>query len=241
VALVNAMQVLGVITARGGSRGLPGKNIADVAGKPLIGWTIAAARAARGLTRSIVSTDSAAIAAVARQCGAEVPFLRPPELARDETPHLPVLLHALDWMRDHAGFDADYVMLLQPTSPLRNAADIEESLALAARHGAESVVAMVEPHGHPYWCKTLAPDGRVVPLLPPYAGSLRRQDLPPALLPNGALYLVRTDFLRRTGGFYGERTYAYVMPPERSLDVDTAWELELVRLVMAPREAHAAH
>lgn len=232
------LKILGIITARGGSKGIPGKNLAIVGGKPLIAWTIDAARESRWLTRTIVSTDSEEIAAVARECGADVPFLRPPELARDETPHLPVLLHALDWMEQQAGFKADYLLVLQPTSPLRTAADIDAAIELAREKDADSVIGMAEIHGHPYWCKTLLPDGRLAPLVSPPPGSLRRQDLPKALMPNGAIYLARIDWFRQHETFYGEKTFAYVMPPERSLDIDTPWELQLAQMIFRERQNH---
>lgn len=234
------MKTLAVITARGGSKGVPGKNLAMVGGKPLIAWTIEAARAARRLTRTIVSTDTEEIAEVARQWGADVPFLRPPELARDDTPHLPVVLHALDWLRDQEKFNADYLLGLQPTSPLRTAADIDAAIALAQEKDADSVIGVTEPHGHPYWCQTLLPDGRLAPFLPPPPGSLRRQDLPVALMPNGAIFLARIEWLRRHGSFYGGKTFAYVMPPERSLDIDTPWDLDLARMVLQEKQGHAA-
>ncbi len=235
------MKIIGLITARGGSKGVPGKNTALVGGKPLIAWTIEAAQQARLMTRAIVSTDSEEIAAVARQWGAEVPFLRPAELAQDGTPHLPVLLHALDWMRDNEGWEADYFMVLQPTSPLRTAADVDASIALAQQKDADGVIGMAEMHGHPYWCKTLLPDGRLAPLFDAGTGSLRRQDLPSALMPNGAIYLARTPWFRQSGSFYGDKTFAYVMPPERSLDIDTAWELALARLLVQRNLHHENH
>jgi CMP-N,N'-diacetyllegionaminic acid synthase len=233
------VNVLAVITARGGSKGLPGKNTAVVGGKPLIAWTIDAALGSKKLARAIVSTDAVEIAAVARQWGAEVPFIRPAELALDDTPHVPVLLHGVDWMREHAAFETDYVMLLQPTSPLRTSTDIDAAIQIAEEKGADSVVAMTQPHGHPFWCKTLAPDGRLRPLVTSHHGSLRRQDLPVALLPTGAIYMVNVEFLRKTGEYYGENSYAYVMPPERALDIDTAWDLELARLVMEDKVRRA--
>lgn len=228
------MSVLGIITARGGSKGVPGKNIALVGGKPLLAWTIEAARSSRMLTRTIVSTESEEIAEIARQWGAEVPFLRPQELARDDTPHVPVVLQALDWMQRQAGFSADYLLVLQPTSPFRTAADIDAAIEIARVKNADSVIGMVMPHGHPFWCKRVLSDGRLAPLLPTDGDAHRRQDLPAALMPNGAIYLARIDFFLRQQSFYGEKTFAYLMPPERSLDIDSPWDLQLARLIAGP-------
>src|SRR5437868_14236669 len=124
------VRVLGVITARGGSKGLPGKNLRPLAGTPLIAHTIDTALAAAAFDRLILSTDDETIAAAARSRGCDVPFMRPAELARDETPHLPVLQHAVRWLAEHDRYSPDAVMILQPTSPLRRAQDIRESIAL---------------------------------------------------------------------------------------------------------------
>ena len=174
--------MLAIITARGGSKGLPQKNIRPLAGKPLIAYTIEAALQARLLDRTVVSTDDHQIAEIARQFGAEIPFLRPPELARDETIVYPVLTHALRWLDEHEGYRPDYVMLLQPTSPLRTAEDIDNSITIALEKNAEGVVSLCETKHHPYWTKQIAGDGQIVDFIPrnnPHS-YLRRQDLPPA-------------------------------------------------------------
>ena len=145
------MNCLAIITARGGSKGLPGKNIKLMAGKPMIVWTIEAARQAQSVARVCVSTDDAAIASVSRDWGAEVPFLRPVELARDDTPGIAPVLHAVKWMEEHEGYRPDYVMLLQPTSPLRTAQDITSATELAESKGGDSVVSVSEVKHHPCW------------------------------------------------------------------------------------------
>ncbi len=218
--------VFGIITARGGSKGIPRKNIARVAGRPLIAWTIAAARASRHLTRLLVSTDDNAIAEISRTEGAEVPFLRPSELSEDDSPHVAVVQHALAWLRDQEACEPDFVMLLQPTSPLRTAADIDAAIELAERSGTEAVVGVTEVRQHPYLMYRLDPAGRLTPFIGHDLEYARRQDFPPLYAANGAIYLIRPSCLNRSGTFTPAGAQAYVMPPERSLDVDTPWDLQ---------------
>ncbi len=224
------MNVLGVVTARGGSKGLPGKNLRLLAGKPLIAHTIESARQSGAFDRLILSTDDEAIAAAARACGCDVPFMRPAELARDETPHLPVLQHAVRWLRDHERYEPDAVMILQPTSPLRRASDIRESVALLERSGAESVVSVSEVPAHYNPMRTLRVDGAGNATLfvtgePVRRRINRRQDMPAAWAMNGAIYLFRTFVLEGRAGcepsLYGDRTAAYVMPHDRGISIDS--------------------
>jgi CMP-N-acetylneuraminic acid synthetase len=136
------MRTLGVVTARGGSKSVPGKNLKLLAGKPLIAYTIEAAQKSGAFDRIVLSTDEPAIADAARALSCEVPFLRPPELARDDTPHLPVMQHAVGWLRDSDQYEPDLVMILQPTSPLRSEADIHAAIDLIVATGADSVVSV---------------------------------------------------------------------------------------------------
>ena len=209
------MATFALIPARGGSKGIPRKNIREIAGKPLIAWTIEAARAAAGIDAVVVSTEDAEIAAVAREWGAQVPFIRPPELAADETPGIDPVLHAIGELPAY-----DAVLLLQATSPLRTTADIDGILSLAAESGAPAVVSVCEPEDHPNWMYRLAAGSRLEPLLPAPAAA-RRQDLPPVYALNGAMYFARTAWLRETRGFLTDETCGYPMPAERSVDIDT--------------------
>jgi CMP-N,N'-diacetyllegionaminic acid synthase len=220
------MKVLGVITARGGSKGIPGKNLKLLAGKPLIVYTIEAAARAGVFDRVIVSTDDRAIADVARGEGCEVPFLRPPELARDDTPHLAVMQHAVAWLRDHEAYQPDAVMILQPTSPLRRAEDIRDAAALLQHSGADSVltVSEVSPHMHPMRALRVADDGSATLFAtgePVRRRINRRQDLPPAWVMNGAVYAFRTAVLfAGEPSLYGDRTVALKMPAPYGLSID---------------------
>ena len=229
------IQVLGLITARGGSKELPRKNLAPLARKPLIAHTIEAALGAKRLDRVIVSTDDQEIADVACHWGVEAPFLRPAELARDDTPHFPVLRHALVWLEGHEGYVPDYVMLLQPTSPLRSSEDIDKAVAIATERDADSVVSVYMPKQHPYWMKRLTPDGRVLDYLPQEGEFSQRHSLPPVYMPNGAIYLAKPALVLEKDSLYSDETYAYIMPPERSLDIDTALDMRIAELILSER------
>lgn len=227
------MLINGLITARGGSKGLPGKNIALAGGRPLVEWSIKAARESC-IDRCFVSTDSEEIADFCRKAGAEVPFLRPAALAEDDTPHIDVLLHALDWMEDVDLFP-DYLVLLQPTSPLRLAIDIDSAIDIARTNDADSVISVVDAPVHPYWIRSLDEKGHIKDFMkwPSDSGYLRRQILPPAYAMNGAVYVLKAQTLRERKTYFTDRTYGYVMPRERSLDIDTAWDLKVADFLLA--------
>jgi CMP-N,N'-diacetyllegionaminic acid synthase len=231
--------VLGLITARGGSKRVPRKNIKPLVGKPLIAWTIETALQSHLLSRVIVSTDDAEIARVAQTWGAEVSFLRPDSLAQDEASQISVVTHAIIWLEEHQRVVPDYIMLLQPTSPLRTVEDIEAAIHLARQRAAVAVVSVCVPDRHPYLCKRILPDGTLTDFvpIPSDVTSLRHQDLPPAHGLNGAIYLNRRESLLHDRTFVPPGTVAYVMPPERSLDVDSPWDFSLAELILRDRYA----
>lgn len=223
--------ILAVVPARGGSKGIPRKNLAPVAGKPLIAWTIEAAKAARGVDRLAVSTDDPEIAAVARALGAEI-VMRPAELAGDDAPTLPALRHAFEAL----GGGADAVLTLQPTSPLRRAAHIEAALAaFAADPAADSLVSTVEvPHVyHPRSVMKHDARGYLVPYLDA-AQPHRRQDKEPVFARNGAaIYVTRASRLAEY--VFGGRLIGFPMDAESSLDVDTPEDLARADAILRAR------
>jgi CMP-N-acetylneuraminic acid synthetase len=239
------VKVLGVITARGGSKGLPGKNLRPLAGKPLIAHTIDTARESTAFDRVVLSTDDEAIAAAGRSRGCDVPFMRPPDLARDDTPHLPVLQHAVAWLREHDGYAPDAVMILQPTSPLRRAEDIRASIALLERSGADSVVSVSEVPAHYNPMRTLRIDANGMASLlvtgePVRRRINRRQDMPEAWTMNGAIYLFRARVLDAAEpSLYGDRTAAYVMPPAVSVSIDSLDDWTEAEHALRRRSGHA--
>jgi CMP-N,N'-diacetyllegionaminic acid synthase len=231
--------VLGLITARGGSKGLPQKNIKPLVGKPLIAWTIETALQSRRLSRVMVSTDDEEIAQVARAWGAEVPFMRPDTLAQDDSSHISVVTHVIGWLEEHQRSAPDYIMLLQPTSPLRTVEDIDKAICIAQERAAVAVVSVCAIDRHPYLCKRILTDGTLTDFVsvPTDLTYLRHQDLPPAYTLNGAIYLNRRESLLRDRTFVPPGTVAYIMPPERSLDIDTPWDFYLAELVVRNKYA----
>jgi CMP-N,N'-diacetyllegionaminic acid synthase len=230
--------VLAIIPARGGSKGIPRKNLANAGGKSLLRWTVDAALQSDRCTRVIVSTDSNEIAAHSLECGAEVPFLRPPELATEYTPGIAPILHALRWLMNEEDYRPDYVVKLQPTSPLRTASDIDGAMSLAIQKSADAVVSVTPAIQHPFWMKVLTDDGRMQDFTSSGRVVAQRQDLSPVYALNGAIYLAKREVLLKHESWYTERTYAYVMPVERSLDVDTPEDLRLVDLMLRDSSSH---
>lgn len=214
--------ILAVITARGGSKGIPGKNIKELGGKPLIAYTIEAAKKSKLITHLIVSTDDEEIAAVAKQWGAEVPFLRPPELAQDITPHLPVMQHAIDFMEKKLNLTFDYVVIFQPTSPFRTVEDIDGTLQKLITSKADSAVSIceVESAAHPMKIKKLEGD-RVLPYCLDEPEGARRQDLPIAYKRSSAVYAMRRDLIMKDNRLYGNHIVGHIVSRDRSIDIDT--------------------
>jgi len=231
---------LAMIMARGGSKGIPGKNLRIVAGKPLIAWTLEAALRCPLLGRVVVTTESFEIADTARSFGAEVPFMRPAELAQDDTPGIEPVLHAVRWLEAHENYKPDLVMLLQPTSPLRTAGDITAAVELLTEKSPDAVVSISPVDQHPYIMKVVESDGRIRDYAQLDQPPDRRQDFPALYALNGAIYLVRVDVLLERESFFTDMTYGLIMPRERSLDVDTPWDLYLADLILKDRREHAA-
>jgi CMP-N,N'-diacetyllegionaminic acid synthase len=225
--------VLGIIPARSGSKSIPRKNIVMVAGKPLIAYTIQAALDAKLIDRVVVSTDSQEIAEVARSFGAEVPFLRPPELAQDDTPDLPVFQHALSWLARQEGYGPDIVVWLRPTAPLRSGQDVDAAIELLIETGADCVRSVCLAEHHPYWMKRLN-GNRLEPFVEgvDHSKYYRRQLLPPVYRLNGAVDVTWCRTVIEGSQLYDGDIRGYVMPSERSIDVDTELDLALTTLLL---------
>jgi CMP-N-acetylneuraminic acid synthetase len=227
--------ILALIPARGGSKGLPHKNILPCGGHPLIAHTIAAALGARPrVRRVVVSTDDPTIAKVSREAGAEVPFVRPDALASDTAKSIDVAAHALNWFATNESWRPQWLLLLQPTSPLRTTEDILKAIDAAGNDPrADSVISVVSfDKYHPFYAKKIV-DGALQPYLSG-APAPRRQDLDPVYGNNGAIYLTRARAILEKANLYGDRSIPYVMPSERSLDIDTAFDLQLASLLLGP-------
>ncbi len=225
--MISGMSVLGLVTARGGSKGLPGKNVLPLAGLPLIGWTIKAARSSKYLDRTILSTDCAEIASVARSLDCEVPFLRPAHLATDTATSVEVAIDALDRVDQY-----DWLVLLQPTSPLRTAEDIDAAIESCVAHGASSCVSVSEVEKSPFWMYRVEKDQTLSPVLEDRSGATRRQDLPAIYVINGGVYVIKTSTLRETRCFAPDGAIAYIMPKERAVDIDSKLDLMVAEELM---------
>jgi N-acylneuraminate cytidylyltransferase len=216
------MRVLGVVPARGGSKGVPRKNIRPLAGKPLIAWTLGAAAASERLTRTVISTDDLEIAAVAKRFGGEVPFIRPAELGTDSAKSLDVLFHALSVVEKQEGGEPyNAILLLQPTTPFRTAADIDGCIVLLEQSGADSVISVVEVGAfHPARMKYLEGDRLIDPPFCEEEENMPRQKLRPMYLRAGSVYLMRRATLL-SGSLKGKDCRAWVVPSSRAVNIDS--------------------
>lgn len=231
--------VLGLIPARGGSKGIPRKNIALLAGRPLLAYTCEAAVASHVLNRVVVSTDDEEIAEVAQQFGIEVPFMRPTSLAQDETPSIDVVRHAVEHLRNEEQWIPNVVVLLQPTSPLRKARHIDEAVDRMTETKADTVVSVVEvPHRFNPQNVMELNDGELIDFLPVASDfdRFRRQRLPVLYARNGPAVLVsRVEVIMNSNSFYGAHVVPYLMTDEESLDIDSKYDLWLAEQLIARR------
>jgi N-acylneuraminate cytidylyltransferase/CMP-N,N'-diacetyllegionaminic acid synthase len=225
-------KVLALIPARGASRGVPGKNTRSLGGKPLIAWTIETALQDEYTDRVVVSTNDEKIAVISEKYGADVPFMRPKELATDSARAIDVLLHTIEWLEKRDEI-YDIALYLQPTAPLRSSVDIDRSLEmLAASKEAKIIVSVCEASFNPLFCNTLPPDKNMKHFLQPGMINKNRQELPTYYSLNGAIYSSDWDYIKRERSFFGERTFAYVMPRERSVDIDSELDFKIAELLL---------
>ncbi|MDZ7267861.1 MAG: acylneuraminate cytidylyltransferase family protein [candidate division KSB1 bacterium] len=229
-------KVLALVPARGGSKSIPRKNLKTLGGCPLLAYSIAAGLQAASVDRVIVSTDDAEIAAVARQWGAEVPFLRPAQLARDDTPDFPVIVHALRWLQKREKYHADVIVQLRPTSPLRPPGGVDDGVALLLGNPAADSVRAVKPAGeNPYKMWRLE-QGWLVPLLEtglPEAYNMPRQKLPPTYWQTGHLDVIRVTSLKHKHSLTGDRVLPLLVDPRYAIDLDQPEQWPLVEWLLA--------
>lgn len=227
---MNNPKVLAIIPARGGSKGVPRKNIKMLAGKPLIAWTIEEARKSKYISKLILSSEDEEIIKVAKDYGCEVPFKRPKDLAQDHTPGIDVILQAIEQCPGY-----DYIILLQPTSPLRTAEDIDDFISYFIDQNVNACVSLCEPSKSPYWMYKLDGTNNLVPILTEHASVTRRQDLPKVYALNGALYIANINWIKQTENFMTDETIGYVMPTSRSYDIDTIEDFMICEYLMEKR------
>ena len=227
--MIRGQSVLGVIPARGGSKGVKRKNIRRIAGKPLIAWTIDEAKKSKYIDRLILSSEDPEIISVGQEWGCEVPFVRPEELAKDDTPGVDPVLHALERLPEKY----EYVLLLQPTSPLRLVDDIDGCLELCLDRHAPACVSVTEPDKSPYWMYRLDEGGHLISLLAQESTVGYRQGLPKVYVLNGAVYVAQSSWLKGQRTFLSPETIAYIMPKERSIDIDTQIDIDICEYLLA--------
>ncbi|ABE52489.1 cytidylyltransferase domain-containing protein [Methanococcoides burtonii] len=220
--------IFAIIPARSGSKGIAGKNIRSLNGKPLICHTIEEAVKSRYLERVFISTDDPLIAKISKQCGAKI-INRPAELAEDESPTINAIFHAIDTIKN--AYDTEIIILLQPTSPLRNAADIDKALDMFMKTDCDSVISMCKVEHSPYWSFKYEGD-KFKSLFGNECLQMRRQELPEVYRPNGAIYITTIENLYKNNGFYCDKIIPYIMPAERSVDIDDEIDFKLAELLI---------
>ncbi|MGM8213705.1 acylneuraminate cytidylyltransferase family protein [Virgibacillus sp. W0430] len=228
--MINNKTILAIIPARGGSKGVPRKNIKKLAGKPLIAWTIEEAKKSKYIDRLIVSSEDKEIINVAKQYRCEVPFVRPKELALDDTPGIDPILHALEQFPSY-----DYIVLLQPTSPLRTVNDIDNAIETAIENNGIAVVSVTVSENTPYWMFKLDKNNKMKSFLENNKLPIRRQDLSKAYMLNGAIYVSGTEKLIQQRAFIQSETIAYIMPKERSYDIDSELDFKMCELLLSEK------
>ncbi|MBF0450247.1 MAG: acylneuraminate cytidylyltransferase family protein [Candidatus Magnetomorum sp.] len=223
--MYNNKKILSIIPARGGSKGIFRKNIKSIAGKPLIAWSIIEGNKSQYTDKVVISSDDDEIIQIAENYGGEAPFIRPKELAQDDTPGVLTVIHAIKELPDF-----DYVVLLQPTSPLRNYSDIDQSIKFCIDNKANSCVSVVEASKSPFLMLTINNENRMIPLLK-NGFILRRQEQSKVYMLNGAIFIAKTKWLMKTKNFIDKNTIAYIMPQERSIDIDSEFDIKLCELL----------
>lgn len=230
--MYDGKKILGIIPARGGSKGVPRKNIRNLAGKPLIAWTIETAKESRYIDTCIVSTEDEEIKTVSEAWGGYCPFLRPEDLAQDDTPSVDVVLHVIDEMPDY-----DYIVLLQTTSPLRSTEDIDECIKFCFQHESKSCVSVTEAERSPFYMYKIDEDAVMHSILDvDYDSMYQRQKLPKVYQLNGAVYVVDVNFVRKYKRLLGCGMTGYIMPQERSHDIDSVMDFMIVERIIRERK-----
>jgi CMP-N,N'-diacetyllegionaminic acid synthase len=224
-------EILAIIPARGGSKGVPRKNVRELNGKPLIGYTIEAAKKSNKVSRVVVTTEDIEIATVSREYKAEVPYLRPDELSQDNSPTMECVLHMLNYLEKTEGYVSDYVLLLQCTSPLRNHSHINEAIDKLLNSDYDSIVSVCEAEVNPYWANIFEGD-KLKYFIEEGRKITRRQELPNVYRMNGAIYLIKTEVLKKQKTFEPEEVMGYIMDSYSSVDIDTEMDFKIAEAII---------
>lgn len=228
-------KILAIIPARAGSKGLPSKNSKVLNGKPLIAWTIEASLKSKYIDETIMSTDCEQIAAIAKKYGAQVPFLRPQELAQDDSRSIDAVYHTLEEL-EKIKVKYDVVVFMQPTSPLRTEKHIDEALEILFKKEAKGIVSMCKCEKSPVWSNMIPEDGSIKDFIKNEFNNISRQQTPDYYRINGAIYIAYIDYLRENDAYFGDKSYVYKMDSDSSTDIDTIRDFQLAEIIM--RERH---
>lgn len=231
--MIEKRKILALIPARGGSKGIKGKNIVELCGKPLIAYSILAGLESKYIDKVVVTTDSEEIAEVSKRFGAEVPFFRPAYLASDTAKTIDAVLHAVEWLREH-GEDYDILVLLQPTQPLRTGVDIDEAIETYMKNGMKAVVSVKEVDEHPILMRTINEKGYLDPLLP-VNSTIRRQDMPSYYIVDGSIYINSIEELNHETSL-NDNSIPYIMAAEKSVDIDETKDLKMAEILCKESE-----
>lgn len=231
-------RILALIPARGGSKGLPRKNIKELNGKPLIAYSIASAMESKYILKEdiICSTDSEEIAEIARKFGAQVPFIRPKELAADESTTMSVILHAMDWIEKNIDRKYGYLIFLSPTSPLRTGKHIDEAIKILFEKKGSGLVSVTRASESPYWMKIKTGEGKLLHFIGESDKYNRRQACPDVYVLNGAIYIAKWKVLKEDKSFEKRDCYGFIMDRESSADVDSLMDFKIAGLILKEKE-----
>ncbi|WP_028609961.1 cytidylyltransferase domain-containing protein [Paenibacillus harenae] len=231
----DSRELLAIIPARAGSKGIPGKNIRPLGGKPLIAWTIEAARQSSLIGRVVLTTDCEEISEIGRMYGAETPFLRPKHLSEDTTPMADVIFHVLESLKEQSGELPGSFILLQPTTPLRTVKHINEAITLFDKQDCDAVVSVCEVMEHPYLMKTIK-DNELHDLIADSGRHTRRQDYPTVYKLNGCIYVYDTEMYLARKELHMRKYVPYIMEAKDSIDIDTPFDFEMAKAYLKARE-----
>lgn len=235
--MIQGKEVMSLTLARSGSKGIPGKNIKKLVDKPLLGYSLEAANNSNYIDRIIVSTDSEKIAEVARDFRAEIPFIRPGELATDEAKSVDTIIHALNWLIENEDYRPDYVILNPATAPLKTTKDIDKALESLIGNNKKSLISLIKEDKHPYWMMEIY-DNQIKPYDDTYLNNKvkfeRRQDLPDIYSISGAIYIFTPELIIEQKDSYPiwDNTYPYIMPKERSVNIDDMLDWKLAEMIL---------
>ncbi|HDK7167351.1 TPA: acylneuraminate cytidylyltransferase family protein [Clostridium botulinum] len=233
------MNILGLIPARGGSKGLPGKNIRNLNGKPLIEYAINEAKKSKYMDRLIVSTNDYGIAKICEELGAEIPFMRPNKLAQDNSKVIDTYIYTLNKLKEEFNYIVDILVIIQPTSPLRTVHHIDSCIELFFNKNADSVVTVCEVEHSPYWYKVLNKENKIESFIEYENSNDNRQQLPKVYRPNGAVYVFKKDLIINKKSYYTDKSYGYIMKNEDSIDIDSIIDFKFAEfLIKEKSEKH---